>query len=448
MRGLLIGALLVLTGCAAPESTRRIAEPPVALPPMNTFVRATPTAPIGRNSAIARDFLDLAFALENGAELATFTRFEGPITVRVSGRAPVSLSNDLDKLLVRLRSEANLNISRISDGDPSIMIVPVTRAQIRRVAPTAACFVRPNVSSWDEYRKRRSDPETFWTNLQSRDRMAVFLPSDVSPQEMRDCLHEEVAQALGPVNDLYRLSQSVFNDDNFHTVLTGYDMLILRAYYDPALAQGMTRDQVAARLPAILNRINPRGASRGIAAPRDSSREWKQAVTAATQPRAPRDRRRAAAERAVSLAQNNMQAGYAHYIYGRLLLTSDPDAALSSFKRAAQLFERKRETRLHAAHVAMQISAFHLSAGDANGALRLVDKHIDVVKRAEYATLLSLLLLVKAEALALLDRDAESAELQAEALAWARYGFGSESEVRARAAEILAISPRSRETAT
>jgi len=34
-----------------------------------------------------------------------------------------------------------------------------------------------------------------------------------SPQEVRDCLHEELAQALGPLNDLYRLPDSVFNDD-------------------------------------------------------------------------------------------------------------------------------------------------------------------------------------------------------------------------------------------
>jgi hypothetical protein len=65
--------------------------------------------------------------------------------------------------------------------------------------------------------------------------VAVFIPSDVSPQEVRDCLHEEVAQALGPLNDLYRLPDSVFNDDNFHAVLTGFDMLILRTYYDAEL---------------------------------------------------------------------------------------------------------------------------------------------------------------------------------------------------------------------
>ncbi len=70
--------------------------------------------------------------------------------------------------------------------------------------------------------------------------MAIFLPGDVSPQETRDCLHEEMAQALGPLNDLYRLGDSVFNDDNFHTVLTGFDMLVLRTYYAPDLRSGMT----------------------------------------------------------------------------------------------------------------------------------------------------------------------------------------------------------------
>jgi hypothetical protein len=38
----------------------------------------------------------------------------------------------------------------------------------------------------------------------------------------------------------------VFNDDNIHAVLTSFDMLILRTYYDPALRNGMTRGQAAA----------------------------------------------------------------------------------------------------------------------------------------------------------------------------------------------------------
>jgi hypothetical protein len=136
---------------------------------------------------------------------------------------------------------------------------------MQRVVPQAACFVVPRVSSWAEFRRARGSRDLDWTTLTGRDRVAVFIPSDVSPQEVRDCLHEEVAQALGPLNDLYRLPDSVFNDDNFHAVLTGFDMLILRTYYDAELANGMTRAEVSARLPGILARLNPGGA-RGRAA--------------------------------------------------------------------------------------------------------------------------------------------------------------------------------------
>ena len=57
-----------------------------------------------------------------------------------------------------------------------------------------------------------------------RKRVAIFIPVDISFQDVRDCLHEELAQALGPLNDLYRVSDSVYNDDNFHIILTSYDM--------------------------------------------------------------------------------------------------------------------------------------------------------------------------------------------------------------------------------
>ena len=190
--------MFLLAGCSVPETTRR-AAPELDLPPMATFARAAPMAPAYSNATIARDFLDLTFQLENGDRLETFSRFEGPITVRILGNAPPTTVRDLDRLLARFRSEAGLDIRRVaSDSEASITVELVSRSRIRRAAPTAACFVRPNVSSWSEYRSRRNDPATFWNRLTQRRSMAVFIPNDVSPQEVRDCLHEEIAQGLGP----------------------------------------------------------------------------------------------------------------------------------------------------------------------------------------------------------------------------------------------------------
>jgi hypothetical protein len=450
MRRIALLATLLLAACSAQE-TSRLDTPDIRLPPMKTFARPVPIPPLYSNSQLARDFLELTFTLENGDSVPLFTRFEGQIGVRVIGQAPPTLGPDLDQLLQRLRREAGLNIARVGpDSAATITIEPMPRRKIQTVAPAAACFVRPNVSSWKEYRARRNDPSTFWNRLTERRSMAIFLPNDVSPQEIRDCLHEEVAQGLGPVNDIYRLSTSVFNDDNFHAVLTGYDMLMLRVTYDPALSAGMTRQQVAQRLPDILARVNPRGGVGDIAPPAVQMGAWSRAIAQATSPRGSVSRRLAASRRAVELAAvagpTDPRLAFSYYVLGRQSLASDPAEALKAFLIAGSIYQNRPDSGLQEAHVALQVAAFQLSAGRADIAQQLIDQNLDTVRRAEHASLLSLLLLVKAEALELQSKPAKAAGIRREALAWGRYGFGAGSEVKERAAEILAISPRSRQS--
>lgn len=444
-----LALMMGLLACAPPEATRRVA-PDIALPAMKTFSSASPLRPAYSNAQLARDFLDLTFELENGDTVPAFTRFEGPITVRVIGSPPPTLAGDLDRLLVRLRREAGLNISKTSSADATITIEPMPRRKIQQIAPTAACFVRPNVASWEEFRKRRNDPATFWNRLVERRKLAVFLPNDVSPQEVRDCLHEEIAQGLGPVNDIYRLSMSVFNDDNFHAVLTGYDMLMLAVTYDRSLSAGMSRQAVAQRLPEILARRNPRGGMGGIAPPARQMGAWDRTIAQATSPRVSDGRKLAAAQRAVSLAKpagaNDPRLAFSYYVLGRQSLSRDPKAAFEAFATAAKLYSSLPESDLQAAHIALQIAAFQLSAGRADEARKLVDAHLGVVRRAEHAALLSLLMLVKSEALALEGQTSQARQLRQEALAWGRYGFGAPDEVRARADEIAAISPKEKES--
>jgi hypothetical protein len=447
-RAALLLAVLALAGCAglAPDMPQRRAPPEIALPPMKAFpaVRAAP--PVRSNRSIAEDFLNLSFRLESGRELPVFTRFEGPVTVRVVGAAPPTLSGDLDRLLVRLRDEAGIAVRRVpATQDASITIETVTRAELQRAVPQAACFVVPRTTSWAQFRADRRNPRLDWTTLLVRDRMAIFIPSDVAPQEVRDCLHEELAQSLGPLNDLYELPDSVFNDDNFHTVLTGFDMLILRATYDPALRSGMTRAEVAARLPGILARINPAGEGMG-SLPRDPTpRAWIDAIETALGPRTPPGRRRAAAAEAVAMARargwNDHRTGFALYALGRLSLGADPDLALASFLQARQIFARNPQTRLHEAHVAMQLAAFALAAGEGDVALDLVDRAIPVVERAQNAALLSSLLFVRAEALTLLGQADAARAARLDSLGWARYGFGRDEDVLLRASEIASLRP-------
>jgi hypothetical protein len=442
-------AALVLSACAAipPDVPQRRAPPEVALPPMKSFGPTRGTPPTRSNRSIAANFLDLSFRLESGRELPVLTRFEGPVTVRVVGPAPATLSGDLDQLLARLRSEAGLPISRVpGSAEASITIEVITRAELQRAVPQAACFVVPRVSSWAEFRRDRRNPQLDWTTLRVRERMAVFVPADVAPQEVRDCLHEEVAQALGPLNDLYELTDSVFNDDNFHTVLTGFDMLILRATYAPELRSGMTRAEVAAVLPVVLARLNPRGEGVGFVPRPPTTRDWIDAIETALGPRTAPARRRDAAAEAVAIARsrgwNDNRLGFSLYALGRLSLGAEPDLALASFLQARQIFARSAETAIHEAHVNMQLAAFALSAGQADFSLEVADASIPVVVQKQNAALLSSLLLVRAESLEALGQAAEAQAARVDSLGWARYGFGSDQEVLMRAAEIASLRPR------
>lgn len=447
-------ACLMLAACGpgrergAETPTRTAVGATSSLPPMRTFPDPRPVRAARSNQEIARDILDLSFQLESGRALPVLSRFEEPITVRVTGKPPVTLMADLDRLLYRLRSEANLDIRRISEGQANITIEAVSGDAIRRHLPTAACFVVPNVSSLSEYRVARNRGLTDWTKLTRRERLAVFVPYDVSPQETRDCLHEELAQALGPLNDLYRLSDSVFNDDNVHAVLTGFDMLILRTYYDRALASGMDRAEVANRLPGILNRLNPQGVGQGGAVPAPVDRDWIAALEEALGGRGATPARIAAAERAVRIATargwRDTRLGFSYFALGRLTLARDAERSIAAFVTAGNVFHATHPGGIQVAHVNMQLAAFALSAGDADRALALVNAALPAATRAENASLLATLLMVKAEALELQGRMSEAASVRLDSLGWARYGFGPERDVQSRLTEVAALSPRNR----
>lgn len=452
-RILIVLSAVVLAACAGPvpdDTTSRLAPRPSALPPMKTFASPRVAPPSRSNTAMARDFLDLSFALESGRELPVLTRFEGPITIRATGQVPPSLGPDLTRLLYRFQREAGITITQVGADQPaSITIEALPRAELQRYVPQAACFVVPRLSSWAEFKRNRRGAAVDWTTLKTRTKMAIFLPNDVSPQETRDCLHEEIAQALGPLNDLYRLGDSVFNDDNFHTVLTGFDMLMLRAYYSPQLASGMTRQQVAARLPGVLAQLNPRGQRAPTILAKDTPREWIDAVEEALGPRTSSARRQAAARRAVEIARRQGWAdnrlAFSLFALGRLSLAGEADIALASFLQAGTIYNSRPETRLQGAHVAMQLAAFALSSGQTEAAIALVDESTGPVAAAENAALLATLLMIKSEALLLQGKTAEARVVRLDSLGWARYGFGSEKAVRLRISEISALSHRMKE---
>ncbi len=440
-------ALGVLASCApVPDvpPTRAVALVN-ALPPMKAFTTETVAPATRSNAEMAQDFLDLSFRMESGRTIPVLSRFEGPITVRMTGATSDSMGRDLTRLLGRLRNEADIDISLTSGPNAHITVEAIPQAELQRAVPRAACFVVPRITSWEEFLLTRHTGQVDWTTLTTRERAVIFVPADAAPQEIRDCLHEELAQALGPLNDLYRLPDSVFNDDNIHTVLTGFDMLVLRAFYAPELSSGMTRSDVAARLPALLARLNPRGQRAGAPAQADTSRDWITAMETALTSGSTPGRRRQAAARAIQLGEafgwRDTRAGFALYANGRLQVGHDSAAALASFNAAEAVYRKSAVTSVHTAHIAVQKAAFALAAGDAQTTIALADEAIPVARRHQNAALLATLMMFKAEGLAMTGNTVEADALRLDSLGWARYGFGSDLNVQARLAEIAALRP-------
>jgi hypothetical protein len=438
--------LVLLSACALPaEVPERRTTALADLPAMKTFPPGQATSPRRSNASIARDILALEFQMESGRDLPRLTRFSGPITIALTGDVPPTAATDLSRLLTRLRTEAGLDITPVTATPASITVEFVPRRKLQAVVPQAACFVVPRISSWSDYRSARRTDRVDWTTLTTRDRVAVFIPSDTAPQEIRDCLHEEVAQALGPLNDLYELSDSVFNDDNFHTVLTGFDMLALKVHYAPELANGMDRAAVAARLPALLARLNPGGGAGAPLPPTPTPRPWIEAIETALGPQGSPYQRRSAALQALEIARSegwtDSRLGFSYFAVGRLSLADELDAAVAALANAARIYRTLPDAGIHVAHIDMQMAAFALSAGQPADAITLADRALPAVTRSENAALLASLLMIKAEALEMAGNPVQAQALRLDSMGWARYGFGADDEVRRHLTEIAVLSP-------
>ncbi|MEM7490616.1 MAG: ATP-dependent transcriptional regulator, partial [Pseudomonadota bacterium] len=118
----------------------------------------------------------------------------------------------------------------------------------------------------------------------------------------------------------------------------------------------------------------------------------------------------------------------------------DSELALDSFLDAAALYEDLTGDGIHFAQVALQLGAYAVSSGRAEGALALLDRAIPAADGAQNAALLSSLLLLRAEATRLQGATAEADRIRREGLAWGRYAWGDRMLAR-RAAEVAALAP-------
>lgn len=382
------------------------------------------------NTDIADEFLDFMYVNELGGDTKTFSRFDGPISIRFAQPAPPLASRDLNRLIARLRTEAGIDIRLGAAEEPvNIYIHRMPMAKLQNLAPNAACLVVPNARNAKEFRAGWRSGKTQWHNVITRTTASVFLPSDQSPEFERDCMHEEVAQALGPLNDLFRVPNTIFNDDDMHGVLTPYDMLILRLAYSPELRIGMSAPQVRARLPGLLARLNPKG--EGYAGKNQTiSMEWNNLIREATSANGTDRRRINAAKRAVKFATEQKlgepRMTFSMLSHARASVGRDPQARVNELQHVLYTYSKTLgPDSIQVAKVSREMAflLYHLNLVPEAGSF------IPAIKKAaqKYQNAELMFEALHIEALVAHSNDdvAGHKALVAQARGWGLYAFGS-----------------------
>jgi len=175
-----------------------------------------------------RVFIDDRSSTQRGGEVADFVR---TLPGLISG---------LDIAVVPELGEANYHVFVLNRADYLSVVSREVYGRTKSSYAPGKCLVRVVAS---DVGIRRSD---------------AVIVADEGDFLFNRCKVEEVLQGLGPLNDDATLSESVFNDQSKHNTFTSFDRHILNMLYHPLVRPGMTKEDVAKVLPAVLAEVNAR----------------------------------------------------------------------------------------------------------------------------------------------------------------------------------------------
>lgn len=435
--------LFALAGCAAgpgPDPIYREAE------------RARPHQPaprpdfpgygerIGRGGgdwsaeSLTEDFLELVFVTEWGDRNEGLLRFDGPVRVALAGPELSAYRPYAADLVARLRAGApGLDLSLAAGDEGEITLRTAPADEMSAVAEDALCFFLPFSGGWADFRIAASEGRPFWRGLERFEAITVFLPAHAAPHEIRACIEEEVTQALGPTNDILRLEDSIFNDDNVQVKATAFDLLMLRILYDPSMRAGMAEAEARRAARALLAPLAQGEATRPPG-PRDGT--YAALAARAATAEAPAERfvwaRRAIREAETFGPEDHrlpaaiLEAGHIAFFAGR-----EAEAAALLREGERLLLRRLGPDSLRLADLRGDLAAVLMRRGEPGEALAALDPAIPVLAQYGADWRLAHALRWRALALSELGRTAEAARDARRALDWAAYVYGGDSRALA-----------------
>lgn len=255
VRILCVASVALLAACAGRTEPYRTAERPQE-PAYASAVPAGDTA--YSNESLAQLFVQLTHGLESGKSRPALQRFERPVRVGLLGDGVANYRAFTDQLLGEIATRSKIDIS--TGPGPHNLLVQFVPGEEFTPKTNSQCIVIFGQPDWSTFLRAPQRYQLSALEKQTaQEDLSILIPDTALPHEIRECLIEEITQALGPGNDLFGLGLTIFNDDNAHTWPTALDYLMLRVLYDPRLKSGLDKRETRQRALTVLDEINPAG---------------------------------------------------------------------------------------------------------------------------------------------------------------------------------------------
>ncbi|MEX2519097.1 MAG: DUF2927 domain-containing protein [Paracoccaceae bacterium] len=191
------------------------------------------------------------------------SRWSKPIHFQLVGSGVTEADRaEYAALTARLSRLTGLEVTETA-GEPNLSILILgpdeRRAFVRALDAEGAAERMPLVVQWAGDVAYPCIGQVGYLDAESGDITGamIMIKSELGGLLRRSCIHEELAQTLGLMNDDDHVRPSIFNDDQEFALLTQHDEYLLRILYDPRLKPGMSAEVALPLVDEIIKDLRP-----------------------------------------------------------------------------------------------------------------------------------------------------------------------------------------------